>query len=105
MSTENRNTFESEEFLIQVNSEHLLYAEKSEVRFDFRSIARVRIHRKKPDARVYKITYRVKGQLTSFQIDGFADSDMQSIAALLKARATEFSIPITDPGAHERGAV
>ena len=99
MSTENRNTFESEEFLIQVNSEHLLYAEKSEVRFDFRNIARVRIHRKKPDAMVCKITYRVKGQLTSFQIDGFADSDMQSIAALLKARATEFSIPIMDPGA------
>src|ERR1043166_2311835 len=105
MSTENRNTFESKEFLIQVNSEHFLYAEKSEVRFDFRNMARVRIYRKKPDAKVYKITYRVKGQLTSFQIDGFTDSDMQSIAALLKARATEFSIPITDPDAPERGAV
>src|SRR5215510_718056 len=105
MSTENRNTFESEEFLIQVNSEHLLYAEKSEVRFDFRNIAKVRIHRKKPDAKVYKITYRMKGQFTSFQIDGFADSDMQSIAALLKARANEFSIPIADPGANEWGAV
>ena len=105
MSAENRTTFESEEFLIQVNNEHLIYAEKSEVRFDFRNIARVGIHRRKPDGKVSKITYRMKGQLTSFQIDGFADSDMQSIAALLKARATEFSIPITDPGAHERGAV
>ena len=98
MPTENRNTFESEEFLVQVNTDHLLYAEKSEVLFDFRNIAKIRIHRKNPDGKVYKITYRVKGQLTSFQIDGFADSDMQSIAALLKARASEFAISITDPG-------
>ncbi len=97
MSTEIRHTFESEEFLIQVNSEHLLYAEKSEVRFDFRNIAGVRIHRKKPHDNVDKIAFRMKGQLTSFQIDGLADSDMQSIAALLRTRATEFSIPITDP--------
>ncbi len=99
MTTQSSNTFESKEFLVQVNSEHLLYAEKLEVRFDFPNIARIRIHRKKADAKVHKITYRVKGQLTSFQIDGFADSDMQGIAALLKARASEFSIPITDPGA------
>jgi len=98
MPSEARNTFESEEFLVQVNTDYLLYAEKSEVRFDFRNIARIRIHRKKPDGRVYKITYRLKRQFSSFQIDGFTDSDMQSIAALLKARASEFSIPIMDAG-------
>jgi hypothetical protein len=97
MASENRNMFESEEFLVQINADRLLYAEKSEVVFDFRNIAKMRIHRKKADAKVYKITYRVKGQLLPFQIDGFADSDMQSIAALLKARASEFSISITDP--------
>jgi hypothetical protein len=98
MPTKNNNTFESEEFLVQINPDHLLYAEKSEVLFDFRNIANVRIHRRKGDGKVSKITYRVKGQLTPFHIDGFADSDMQSIAALLKARASDFSISITDPG-------
>jgi len=99
MPTKDHNTFESDEFLVQINADRLFYAEKSEVLFDFRNIAKVRIHRRKGDGKVYKITYRVKGQLTSFQIDGFADSDMQSIAALLKARASDFSISIVDTGA------
>jgi hypothetical protein len=99
MPQEDRKTFESEGFLLQINSEHLLYAEKSEVLFDFRNIARVRIYRGKPEGKVYKITYRVKGQLSSFQLDGFGESDMQRIATLLRARASEFSIPIADPGA------
>lgn len=99
MPREDDNTFESEEFLLQIHSDHLLYAEKSNVLFDFREIARVRIHRKKPDGQVDKITYRLKGQLTSFQIDGFGDSKMERIAALLKERASVFSIPLADPGA------
>ena len=99
MPKRDENTFESEEFLLQIHSDHLLYAEKSDVLFDFRKIARVRVHRKKPDGKVDKITYRVKGQLDSFQIDGFGDSRMERIAALLKERASEFSIPMADPGA------
>lgn len=99
MQPEAPNTFESEEFLLQIRGDHLLYADKSEVVFDFRNIAKVRIYRTKPDGKVGKITYRVKGQLTSFQIDGFCEAGMERIAALLKARASEFSIPIADPDA------
>ena len=91
--------FESEEFLLQFGDNYLIYAEKSEVRFDFRSIARVRICRRKPERKVSKITYRVKGQISSFQIDGFGDLQMEQIAALVKKRAGEFSIPIHDPDA------
>ncbi len=86
--------FESEGFLLQVHSGHIIYAEKSRVRFDFRNIARVRIYRAKPDGEVSKITERVKGELGSFQIDGFGDSDMERIAASFEARAKEFSILI-----------
>lgn len=99
MPQEDHNTFESDEFLLQIHSDQFLYAEKSEVLFDFRNIARVRIHRRKPDGKVNKITYRVKGQLSSFQIDGFGEANMERIVALLKARAREFSIPMADPGA------
>lgn len=96
MPQEDHNTFESGEFFLQIHSDYLLYAEKSDVLFDFRKIAGVRIHRKKPDGKINKITYRVKGQSSSFQIDGFGDSNMERIVALLKARASEFSIPIDD---------
>lgn len=99
MTDKNRNNFESEEFLLRIDPDHFLYAEKSEVLFDFGTIARLRIHRRKTDGKVCKITYRVKGQLTSFQIDGFTDADMQRIAAQLTARARSRSVPITDPGA------
>ena len=99
MPKDEPNLFESEEFLLQFHREHFIYAEKPEVRFDFRGIAKVRIHRRKPERTVSKITYRVRGQLTSFQIDGFGDSEMEQIAAILKKRAEEFSIPITDPDA------
>ncbi|MBK6900050.1 MAG: hypothetical protein IPH09_12540 [bacterium] len=98
MPTGNHNTFESDEFLLRIDCDHLLYAEKSEVCFDFRNIARLRIHRRNADGGISRITYRVRGELTSFQIDGFTDAEMQSIASLLKARATAFSIPVTDPG-------
>ena len=37
-----------------------------------------------------------------FQIDGFADTDMETMATLLKARAKNFSISVSDPNArHE----
>jgi hypothetical protein len=99
MPQDDHNLFESEEFLLQIYREHFIYAEKPEVRFDFRNIARVRIYRRKPERKVSKITYRVRGQFSSFQIDGFGDSEMDQIAAILKKRAEEFSIPITDPDA------
>jgi hypothetical protein len=97
MALDDNNLFESEGFILHIHRDHLIYAEKPEVRFDFRNIAKVRIYRRKPDRRISRITYRVKGQIGSFQIDGFSDSEMEQIAALLKNRAAEFSIPITDP--------
>lgn len=96
MPNHTHNRFESDAYLVQVASDHLFYAEKTEVIFDFRSIARLRIHRRKSDGKVTKITYRVKGQLVPFQIDGFSDPDMERMAAMLKIRAEEFSIPVSD---------
>jgi len=96
MLQEDYQKFESEEFLLQIGSQHLLYAEKSEVLFEFQNITKLQIHRQSPGGKVSKITYRLKGQFTSFQIDGFGDDEMEQIANLLKARAKELSIPLSE---------
>lgn len=96
MFHEGYQTFESEEFLLQIGSRHLLYAEKSEVCFDFSKITKLRIYREGPGGKVSRITYRVKGQLGAFQIDGFGEVEMEQIASLLKARAKEHSVPVSE---------
>ena len=99
MLHEDHQLFESDEFLLQIGSRHLLYAEKSEVLFDIQNITKLRIHRQGPSGKVSKITYRVKGQLGAFQIDGFGEPAMEQIANLMKARAKEHSIPLVDKDA------
>jgi hypothetical protein len=96
MIHENEKRFESEEFLLQISNDHLLYAEKDDVRFDFRNIAKLRIYRQKRRGTISKITYRMKGKLGAFQIDGFGDVEMEQIASLLKARAMEYSIDCSE---------
>jgi len=48
--------------------------------------------------KVSEITYRAKGQLGSFQIDGFGEVEMEQIANLLKARAMEYLIDYSESG-------
>ena len=88
--------FESDEFLVQVCGDHMIYAEKAEVRFDFRNIRKIRIVRDRIKGTVSKITYRVKGHLGAFQIDGFAEAQMEELAGLLGVRSKEFSIELVD---------
>ncbi len=96
MLHEDYKMFESEGFLLQIGSRDLLYAEKCEVRFNFKNITKLRIYRQSPGGKISKIIYRIKGQLSAFQIDGFGEAEMEEIANLLKARAMEHSIPISE---------
>ena len=98
MFHENQKTFESEEFLLQICNDHLLYAEKDYVRFDFRNIAKLRIYRQKRSGKVSKVTYRMRGQISSFQIEGFGHAGMEQITSLLRIRATEYSIDYSETG-------
>ena len=86
-----RKLFESEEYLVQICDDHIFYAENDNVRFDFKNITSLKVFRNKA-GNVHKITYRMKGQLCAFQIDGFDEASMGEIARLLKERAREFSI-------------
>ena len=99
MLHEDEKRFESKEFLLQICDDHLLYAEKDYARFDFRNIAKLRIHRQKRSRKISKITYRMKGQFSAFQIDGFGEVEMEQIASLLKTRAMEYSIDYSESGA------
>ena len=87
--------------MVQICDNHVFYAEKDNVRFDFRNITRLKVYRQKKSGKVSKITYRMKGQLSSFQIDGFTESEMEEIAGLLKMRAREHSIEFVDAGEAE----
>ena len=98
MPCPNQKLFESGEYLVQICDDHILYAEKDNVRFDFKKIARLKVYRQKKSGKVSKITYRMKGQMSSFQIDGFTESEMDEIAGLLKNRAREHSIEFVDAG-------
>ena len=98
MPCPNQKLFESAEYLIQVCDDHIFYAEKDNVRFDFKQITRLKVFRQKAGGKVSKITYRMKGQLGAFQIDGFGDAEMEEIASLLKNRAREFSVEFEDAG-------
>ena len=93
----NQTLFESEEYLVQIDDAYLFYAEKAEVHFDFNKITKLKVFRGKA-GKVSKITYRIKGQLGAFQIDGFEDAEMEEIASLLNDRAREFSIDFVDTG-------
>ena len=97
MPCPNQKLFESDEYLIQICNDHICYAEKDDVRFDFKQITRLKVYRQKVGGKITKITYRMKGQLSAFQIDGFGDAGMEEIASLLKSRAKEFSIDFVDP--------
>ena len=94
----NQKLFESKEYLVQVCNDHIFYAEKDNVCFNFKNITKVKVFRNKTDGRIAKITYRMKGQLGAFQIDGFGDAEMEEIAGLLKSRARESSIDFMDRG-------
>ena len=96
MTCSNQKLFESEEYLIQICKDHIFYAEKEDVRFDFKKITRLKVFRLKNGGKITKITYRMKGELGAFQIDGFVDAEMEEIASLLKSRAREFSIKFVD---------
>jgi len=98
MPCPNQRLFESGEYLVQICDDHIFYAEKDNVLFDFRNITRLKVSRQKKSGKVSKITYRMKGQLSSFQIDGFTESEMEEIAGLLKSRAREHSIEFLDAG-------
>jgi len=98
MPCPNHKLFESEEFLIQICDDHIFYAEKDDVRFDFKNITRLKVFRLKNGGKISKITYRMKGQLGAFQIDGFTESEMEEITSLLKNRAREYSIKFVDAG-------
>jgi hypothetical protein len=74
----------------------MIYAKKEEVRFDLGNIRKIRIVRDRAKGTVSKITYRVKGQLGAFQIDGFAEAQMEELAELLRVRSKEFSIGLAD---------
>ena len=89
--------FESEEYLVQICDDHIFYAEKDNVRFDFKNLTSLKVFRNKA-GNVQKITYRMKGQLSAFQIDGFDKASMEEIARLLKERAREFSIEFAERG-------
>jgi hypothetical protein len=88
--------FESEEYLIQICDDHLFYAEKDDVRFDFKKITKLKVFRRKTGGQISRITYRMKGQLGAFQIDGFGEAEMEEIASMLKDRAREFAIDFVD---------
>jgi len=98
MPCPNQKLFESDEFLIQICDDHIFYAERDEVCFDFKKVSRLKIYRLKDSGEISKITYRMKGQLNSFQIDGFENAEMEEIARLLKERAREFSIEFVEKG-------
>jgi hypothetical protein len=97
MTCPKHKLFESEEYLVQICDDHVFYAEKDYVRFDFKNIANLKVFRNKA-GNVHKITYRMKGQLSAFQIDGFDEAAMEEIASLLKERAREFSIGFVERG-------
>ena len=90
--------FESGEYLVQICDDHIFYAEKDNVRFDFKEITRLKVFRLKNSGKISKITYRTKGQLSAFQINGFTESEMEEIASLLKNRARECLIEFVDAG-------
>jgi len=94
----NQKLFESGEYLVQICDDHVFYAEKDNVLFDFRNITRLKVYRQKKSGKVSKITYRMKGQMSSFQIDGFTESEMDEIAGLLKDQAREHSMVFVDTG-------
>jgi preprotein translocase subunit SecD len=96
MSGVGGQVLESDEFLVQVCGDHIIYAEKAKVRFDFKNIRKIRIVRDRSKGAVSKITYRVKDQLGAFQIDGFSEAEMEELAGLLRARSKEFSIKLAE---------
>lgn len=98
MPCPNQKLFESGEYLVQICDDHIFYAEKDNVRFDFKNITRLKVFRLKNGGKISKITYRMKGQLGAFQIDDFADAEMEEMASLLKNRAREYSIKFVDEG-------
>jgi hypothetical protein len=98
MPCPNQGLFESDEFLVQICDNHIFYAERNEVCFDFKNMTRFKVYRTKDGRKVSRITYRMKGQLDSFQIDGFKEAEMEEMARLLKARAREFSIAFAETG-------
>jgi len=57
--------FESDEFLVRVCGDHMIYAEKAEVRFEFRNIRKIRIVRDRAKGTVSETICRVKGQLVA----------------------------------------
>ena len=98
MPCPNQKLFESGEYLVQICDDHIFYAEKDNVRFDFKEITRLKVFRLKNSGKISKITYRMKGQLSAFQIDRFTESEMEQIAGLLKNRAREYSVEFVDAG-------
>ena len=98
MPCPNQKLFESEEYLVQICDDHIFYAEKDNVRFDFKKITKLKVHRQQAGSKITRITYRMKGQMSAFQIDGFGDAEMEEIARLLSSRANEFSVEFEDTG-------
>lgn len=88
--------FETDEFLVQINKDNILYAEKPKVLFNFKDITKITCVRNKTSGKLAAITFKMKGQLFSFQIDGFKGSDMEEMADLLISRGKRFDIKVVE---------
>jgi hypothetical protein len=88
--------FETDEFLVQINNDNFLYAENPRIRFNFKDITRITCVRNKKTGKMSAITFKVKGQLLSFQIDGFNDADMEEMANLLISRGKRFNVKLVE---------
>jgi hypothetical protein len=88
--------FETDEFLVQINRDNILYAEKLKVLFNFKDITRITCVRNKTTGKMSAITFKMRGQLFSFQIDGFKGTDMEEMANLLISRGKRFNIKLVE---------